>query len=332
MVPSDTRCTAPPRAGFRERGRSAYPDADVPQRVATLMLNVGLRCDSACPHCHHACTPLRTESMSRETMAAALELARLLRPDLVDVTGGEPELWPHLRELIERARTAEHPVRVRTNLVALSRPHARDLPAYFAENGVRLLASLPGTTAEAMDAQRGAATWDTALSVLRDLNARGYGAAEGGVAPDGLRLDLAYNPPIGELPRAQSELEGEFRDALAVLGVRFDSLIAIGNVPVGRFREHLERRGTYDDYAEQLEAAFNPAVVGQLACRHGVEVAWDGTLWDCDFNLGGGVRPSAGPRTLDDVLASADPVAALATRRIGFARHCFACTAGAGTG
>jgi hypothetical protein len=124
-------------------------------------------------------------------------------------------------------------------------------------------------------------------------------------------------------------VEREFRAALEPFGARFDTLLQLPNVPVGRYRQRLKAASDYVKYVALLSGAFNRAVVGELECRHGFEVAWDGTLWDCDFNLGAGVRPAAGPLTLTEALA--DP-ATLAERRIGFGPHCFACAAGVGSG
>ena len=165
--------------------------------------------------------------------------------------------------------------------------------------------------------------WERSVEVLRMLTELGYGTDER------LVLDLAYNPPLGELTSSQSEVAEEFRAALGPLGVRFDSLLSLPNMPLGRYRDRLAAREAYRDYVDELSAAFNPSVASSLECRHGLDIAWDGTLWDCDFNLAARVRPSAGPLTLAEALA--DP-AALLERRIGFGPHCFACTAGAGFG
>ena len=312
---------------FARTVAEVHSSAAAPERVETLMLNVGLRCDLACEHCHHACSPQRVEVMSRDILQAALRFAERLRPALIDVTGGEPALYPHLRELLERAHAARLSLRVRTNLVALARPGAEDLPALFAGTGARVLASLPiGAAAETTGARGHAGiTGDAALAALRMLSALGYGCTSEG---DALALDLACNPPCGELPRPQAELEAEFRDALEPLGVRFDHLLNITNVPVGRLGERLRATGRASAYEARLRDAFNPATVPALECRHGLEIAWDGTLWDCDFNLAAGVRPVAGPLTLATL---ADDPASLASRRIGFGPHCFACTAGAGS-
>jgi radical SAM/Cys-rich protein len=302
----------------------AQPLAARPEGIDWLMLNVGLRCDLACAHCHHGCSPARTEVMSREIMLDSLALAEKVRPALIDITGGEPELFGHLPELISRARGAGFAVRVRTNLVALASTDAVDLPGLFAEQRVSLLASLAGTSAAETADQRGSeAVWHTSLGVLRNLANLGYGTGEG------LVLDIAYNPPLGQLARPQRDVESEFRAVLEPLGVRFDSLLTLPNVPVGRYGRQLRADGSFDEYVSLLTDAFNPSTTPALECRHGLEIAWDGTLWDCDFNLGAGVPPAAGPLTLAAALA--DP-SALEDRRIGFGPHCFACTVGAGFG
>ena len=302
------------------------PDAARPERIDTLMLNVGLRCNSACPHCHHSCTPQRTEVMSRETMFQAIQFAQQVRPSLVDITGGEPELFEQLPELLTRLSEAGLTVRVRTNLFALGRTTNPDLVPLLARHRIQVLASIPDTVASNASGRDIANGWGATLPVLKILATLGYGEREGASSR---RLDLAYNPPLGQMPRPQKELETEFRTALAPHGVRFDSLLAIANMPIGRYRRQLESRGAYADHLAELAAAFNPKVLGALQCRHGLEIAWDGTFWDCDFNLAAGVRPAAGPFTVAEALKNPD---ALGVRRIGFGPHCYACTVGAGSG
>jgi hypothetical protein len=62
-------------------------------------------------------------------------------------------------------------------------------------------------------------------------------------------------------------------------------------------------------------------------CRDTISIGWDGRLYDCDFNqmLDLLVEPAA-PRHIRDFDA-----AALESRRIVTGRHCFGCTAGAGS-
>ena len=260
--------------------------------------------------------------MSRDTLQMALRFAEKVRPSLVDVTGGEPTLYPHLRELLESAHAAHLTVRVRTNLVAMARPEAADLPELFARTGTQVLGSLPCHTAAGINGPRADSAWATSIAVLRTLTSLGYGTG------DGLVLELAHNPALTELPREQAVLEAEFRLALDSCGVSFDRLLSIANVPVGRLRERLQSKGLLSAYQELLRDGFNPAVVPGLECRHGLEIGWDGTLWDCDFNLAAGLPPASGPLTLAEV---AEDPSALTARRIAFGPHCYACTAGAGS-
>ncbi len=326
----ESQSPAPADLRFAQRVGRADPAAASALSVETLMINVGLRCDMACAHCHQSSSPDRSESMSRETMLDSMRLADVLRPTLLDVTGGEPTLWEHLPEMVLLARAAGHPVRVRTNLVALSRPRSEGLPALLARNGVSLLASLPGVSAADVYEQRGN-VFAPSLEVLRRLATLGY--ADGDPA---LRLDLAYNPPLGDLSRPTLEIAREFRRALEPLGVRFNDLLVIANVPTGRFARRLKSRGEYDAHLRRLGDAFNPDILGELSCRHGIEIVWDGSFSDCDFNLGAGLRVIDGPRDLTDALelvdSGHDVRAVLATRRIAFGPHCFACTVGAGSG
>ena len=68
------------------------------RRPTTLQVNLGKVCNQACRHCHVDAGPTRTESMDGRTAARVLEL---LAGDphlaVLDVTGGAPELYPHLR-------------------------------------------------------------------------------------------------------------------------------------------------------------------------------------------------------------------------------------------
>ncbi len=314
---------------FSERVELTCPIAARATRIDSLMLNVGLRCDLSCAHCHQASSPHRAETMPRQTMLDSLSLAELLKPSLLDITGGEPTLWEHLPELIENASATGLRVRVRTNLVALAHPDRSRLMALFAKHHVEVLASLHDMTPHLI-AGEPSDRLKASLGVLRSLGELGYGSESGPT------LELAYNPPLGELPRPESELAEEFRDVLTPLGIRFNAIRVIANVPAGRYAEHLRKNGGYRTEIDRLAEAFNPAVLGDLGCRYGVELAWDGTFADCDFNLGAGLRVIDGPRTVAEALALAeagtDVRAATASRRIAFGPHCFACATGAGSG
>jgi radical SAM/Cys-rich protein len=274
-----------------------------------------------CAHCHQSCSPSRAEEMPETVFEDARAAAARLRPALVDLTGGAPELHPRIREMVDALASDGHAVQLRTNLTALLLPECADLPGFLSARCVRLIASLPSLDAHAFEDQRGAGSFEASIEAMRVLNALGYGAG------DGLVLDIAHNPPGVELPEDQETLEARFRTELALrFGVSFDRLVASTNVPVGRFRARLRAARAEAAYLDALRCAFNPDTVGLISCRDQAVVAWDGTLWDCDYNLGAGLPPRAGTsRTVSELDES------FATRRIAFGPHCFACTAAAGS-
>lgn len=290
--------------------------------MSSLVISVTLRCNQACAHCHVSSSPLRGEMMAFETMERIIELAARLRPRVVDITGGAPELNPLLPDLLQALRGDGHAVQLRTNLTVLADPAHSALPSVYASSGIELLASMPCYTERNVDLIRGPGARDTSVRMLLELNALGYGT------PNGPRLDLIYNPVGTTLPESQESLEELFRDELAQrFGIVFSHLLTMTNMPVGRFRDRLIADGSYDRYLRALREAFNPDVVPFLQCRHQIEVGWDGRLYDCDFNLGQETPVVDGvPATIWEF----DPDV-LKTRRIAQGSHCFGCTAGAGS-
>lgn len=303
---------------FERRVHAVDPSALYATRVELLQLNVGLRCNLACSHCHQSSSPDRTEEMSDAVIDASLEAADRQRPALVDITGGAPELHPRIRHIASALRGMGLEVQVRTNLTVLLDPACEDLVELWARHGVRLLASLPSWESEQAERQRGEGTFLAGIEVLRRLNAVGYGTT------DRLQLDLASNPDGASLPAPAEEFETRFRRELEQRhGIRFDHLRVLTNMPIGRFRADLgaERQA----YLDCLRAGFNGATLPHLACRTSLVVSWDGSIYDCDFNLGARLPVRDLPRTVLDYDGS------LATRRIAFGSHCFGCTAQAGS-
>jgi radical SAM/Cys-rich protein len=309
-------------SAFARAVHHSDPSALRAASIDTLMVNVGLRCDQACAHCHQSCSPQRTEIMSTGVMDLVVSVADDVRPRLVDITGGAPELNPDIRHLLARLRESGHSVRLRTNLTALLTPEAEGLIAMLADLEISVLASLPGITDDEFAAER-EHVFTQALAALQRLSDAGYGRDRG------LRLDLAVNRRADEPALSESAIEKRFRSELTGrLGIPFDDVVVITNVPVGRFRERLEREHSLDAYLVGLRDSFNPDTLPHLACRTCIDIAWDGTLWDCDFNLGRGIPLAEGvPRHVSQFDA-----AVLQSRPLRFAEHCFACTASAGSG
>ncbi len=292
--------------------------------VTTLQVNVGRRCDLACHHCHVEAGPKRREAIDARTAERVLEL---LADDpgvgTLDLTGGAPELNPHFRTLVRRARALGRTVIDRCNLTVLFEPGQEDTAEFLAEQGVKVVASLPCYTRQNVDAQRGKRVFERSIAGLRRLNALGY--AQPG---SGLELDLVYNPLGASLPPGQKELEDDYRRELDELfGISFDRLATITNMPVKRFAHALERDGRLAEYMGLLVNHFNPTTVPALMCRSLVSVSWDGALHDCDFNQMLELPIGAAPRTVWEVERLAD----LAGAPVATDAHCFGCTAGSGS-
>jgi radical SAM/Cys-rich protein len=293
-----------------------------------LQVNVGKRCNQACHHCHVEAGPKRTESMSERVADRVVELLGA-NPTVttVDLTGGAPELNPHFRRLVAEAHGLGRQVIDRCNLTILFEPGQDDLPEFLAAHGVAITASLPCYTADNVERQRGLGVFDKSIRALQRLNALGYGR------PDtALRLDLVYNPVGAFLPPAQPELEARYRDELLrAFGIGFDRLLTITNMPIKRFAEMLAREGAEEAYLSLLVNHFNPTTVDGLMCRSLLSVGWDGRLYDCDFNqmleLPFAAPRAGAPRTVWDV----DDLRTLDALPVATARHCFGCTAGAGS-
>jgi radical SAM/Cys-rich protein len=294
--------------------------------LTTIQVNIGLTCNLACRHCHVSSGPKRTEQMGWETGEAILRVARLAGARLIDITGGAPEMNPHFREFVAAARAQRHAVQVRTNLTILLEPGYEDLPEFFREHRVALVASLPCYTAENVDRQRGDGVHDGSVRALQRLNEIGYGIEAG------LPLYLVYNPLGRSLPPPQEKLEADYRRELRELfGIRFTALYTITNMPIGRFLGDLRTQGKAADYMALLQTSFNPETLAPLMCRHQINVDWNGTLFDCDFNLALKMPIGNGDaRNIHD-LEAPGAIESLRRRRIVTAAHCFGCTAGCGS-
>ncbi len=297
-------------------------------RTTTLQVNVGKRCNQACHHCHVEAGPARTEMMGEDVASRVLALVAA-SPDveLVDVTGGAPELNPHFRRLVSEARRLGRRVIDRCNLTILFEPGMEDLVHFLAANRVEVVASLPCYSAENVERQRGRGVFDKSIAALRLLNAVGYGQPQ-----SGLVLDLVYNPVGAFLPPPQAALEARYRDELRTrFGIEFRRLLTITNMPIRRFADALRRTGRLGAYLGLLVNHFNPATVPELMCRSLVSVGWDGRLSDCDFNQMLDIPLGAGDGARARTIWDLESLGELTGRPVATASHCFGCTAGAGS-
>jgi radical SAM/Cys-rich protein len=303
-----------------------------PLSIDTLQVNITKLCNQVCRHCHVDASPQRREMLSPAGVAKCLEiLARHPQITKLDITGGAPELHPGFDAFVESAAALGKHVMVRHNLTVqldgnpVTGESKEYLPQFFARHRLEVICSLPYYQEYFTDAQRGSGVFKKSVEAMRRLNAQGYG-----VEGSGLALNLVYNPVGPYLPAAQAGLEADYkRELKAKFGLVFNCLFTITNMPINRFKLHLDKSGQYEAYMEKLRAAFNPAAAAGVMCRSLISVDHEGRIYDCDFNqmLNMDATDAKGRR-----LGIFDFDFERAIRRpIRFGDHCLGCTAGAGS-
>lgn len=320
------RLTIDGRNPFDDAVRDATGDDLYAESVGTFQVNIGLTCNLACHHCHVESSPKRDEQMTRRTMEQVLGAIDRAGATTLDITGGAPEMNPCFRPLVEGARRLDRRVIDRCNLTILESPGFGALAEFLADQRVEVVASLPCYLEENVDRQRGQSVFRKSIAALRRLNALGYGRPG-----SGLPLDLVYNPLGPKLPPDQAELEAAYRQQLRQRhGIEFTRLYALTNMPISRFLEDLRQAGEDERYMKLLVESFSPTTIDGLMCRSMLSVDWRGYLYDCDFDQMLDLGVAAGmPRHVAEVTPANWP--ALTRRRVVTGRHCYGCTAGAGS-
>ncbi|EIE21430.1 Fe-S oxidoreductase [Coccomyxa subellipsoidea C-169] len=298
--------------------------------ATTLQLNIGLYCNQACSHCHVESSPLRKETMDRETAQACMRLLAASSGSVrtLDLTGGAPELNPQFRFLVTEARALGVEIIDRCNLTVLQEPGQEDLVEFLAANQVRVVASMPCYSEGNVDEQRGRGVFERSIAGLRALNAAGYG-----IPGSSLTLDLVYNPNGAFLAPPQQQLQEAYKAELAeAYGISFNGLLCLNNMPIKRYVDYLQRKGQLADYMQLLLGSFNAAAAEAVMCRGTVSVGWDGRVYDCDFNqqLELGLRLPGRKQDFVTVfdIQSLDELTGVP---IACDNHCFGCTAGSGS-
>ena len=295
------------------------------QGLQTLQVNLGYLCNQSCQHCHVNAGPNRTELMDKEAIDLVLKVLDKHQIELLDLTGGAPEMNPLFKYLVKGARERGVTVMDRCNLTILSEPGYEDLAEFLAEHQVQVTASMPCYSPANVDKQRGQGVFDRSISGLQVLNQLGYG-----IEGSGLELNLVYNPLGPNLPPPQAALEADYkRELKSHFGVEFTQLFTITNMPIQRFGAVLLSNGQFEDYMQLLKDAYRADNLSTVMCRTLVSVDYQGYLYDCDFNqmlqLAAMGDSDARPH-LRDLLEREDfntPI------RVG--EHCYGCTAGQGS-
>ncbi|OGW25003.1 MAG: hypothetical protein A2X59_02430 [Nitrospirae bacterium GWC2_42_7] len=291
--------------------------------IERLQDNVGYRCNMACKHCHVSAGPGRTEMMEKDIVDQVLDVLKKHEIRTLDITGGAPEMNPHFTYLVTAAKKEGCHVIVRSNLTIFFEKGFEHLPEFYQEHDVEITASLPYYMNSSVDRVRGDGTFRKSIEVIKRLNSLGY---ENGNSEK--KLNLVYNPSGTFLAPEQKSLEEDYRRELAAQHeITFNHLFTFSNMPIGRFKDHLDKTGSLGKYLKTLEDSFNPCTLDALMCRHLISVGWDGYLYDCDFNqvLGLHINDSCPQhiRVFDHEFLKA--------REISVGNHCYGCTAGQGS-
>ncbi len=290
-------------------------------KTHTLQVNVGFLCNQTCRHCHLDAGPGRKENMEAGIVSEVISYAQRSQFETIDITGGAPELNPNIGKLIEEMTSLAPRIMLRSNLSALNDGKRDHLMELLKSLRVVIVASFPSLNELQTDSQRGDKSFQISIDALKKLNALGYGHNG-----SGLELNLVSNPTGAFLPPLQVGMEKRFRQVLKKKwGIVFNNLFNFANVPLGRFRQWLEKSGNFHKYLEKLYSSFNPCAVDGVMCRTLLSVSWDGYLYDCDFNLARGLFMGGRKIHVSEMPGPPEPGMHIAT-----SDHCYTCTAGAG--
>ena len=293
------------------------------EHIETLQINIGLKCNQACKHCHVNSSPLRTEKMSNEIISLIPKVIEKYKIKTLDITGGAPEMHPEFRNLITTLSDKNIDIIDRCNLTIFFEDGFEDLPQFLAKNNVIVTASLPCYEKDNVELQRGYGVFDKSINALKILNDLGYGKQK-----DGLQLNLVYNPVNPILPPSQEILEEDYKRILfEKYNISFNNLYTITNMPINRYADSLNRENKLDSYYKLLKENFNKNNLENLMCKKTISVNWQGQIYDCDFNQQINLKGNKGPKTLSDLMNKSFKF----DYGVAVKEHCFACTAGAGS-
>tara|TARA_Y100001968_G_scaffold217938_1_gene200579 strand:+ start:59438 stop:60382 length:945 start_codon:yes stop_codon:yes gene_type:complete len=289
-----------------------------------LQVNIGYKCNQACSHCHVNAGPNRIEMMEDSIISLIPKVIELYNIEVLDITGGAPELHPKFKELIIKASNLNVDIIDRCNLTILNEPGYEYLSSFLAKNKVQITASLPCYLEENVDRQRGNGVFARSIKGLKTLNSFGYG-----IPNSNLLLNLVYNPTGAKLPPDQKVLEDLYKKELSEkYGIYFNNLHALANMPINRFATYLESTGELKPYKDLLKKNHNSNNLNSVMCRNTISVDWTGDLFECDFNQQLGLAQIEGPKNIKELLPSK---LSFYGNEISIGEHCFGCTAGSGS-
>ena len=157
-------------------------------KLSTLQINLGYKCNQSCLHCHVNAGPKRKEMMDSNTIDEVVKFIKRSDIKIIDLTGGAPELNDNFEYLVTEAKKLGCHVIDRCNLTVLLENNKKHLLDFFRINNIEVVASLPCYLEENVNNQRGKGVFKKSIKIIQRLNSIGYGANKK------LVLNLVYNP------------------------------------------------------------------------------------------------------------------------------------------
>ena len=133
------------------------------QAPRVLQVSIGKLCNLTCVHCHVNAGPRRKEIMTRATVDQILDWLQCTDIEVVDLTGGTPEMIPDFRYMVEQIRAMGKRVMDRCNLTILNEPGYEWVADFHAEHGVEIVASMPCYCPKNVNEQRGDGVFDSSI-------------------------------------------------------------------------------------------------------------------------------------------------------------------------
>ncbi|NPV92772.1 MAG: radical SAM protein [Firmicutes bacterium] len=254
------------------------------RRLDELWLHALYQCNLECRHCLFSCSPRRDDDQMSLLEAQEYVTDAVSRGvKAVYLTGGEPLLWPPLRDFLRwyYEQPQVLPLTILTNGTLITPEHA-GLFSGFLPGGLSLRVSLECYTRENHEDYRGSGSFAKALNGIRNLN---------GV---GINPTIAYvNKSGGSLDEYSARLlERDFRVRLwEDYGLEIESLKIIGAYSKGRFSGQVEMAASTEQINERIET---------VQCNYGVAASRDG-VYPCPILVD--VPPARLASSLDDALA-----------------------------
>ena len=158
--------------------------------VETIQVNIGLKCNLECVHCHVVSSPRRKEMMDWETMEHVIAAAGKDRCQASRYYRRCPSRnAPRVSSICKNVEGKRVPGSGENQPHDFASTGIRILPGFlYGTIGPTLCILCPATSKENVDAQRGTGVFEDSIAALRRLNSYGYG-----ILPH-LPLNLVYNP------------------------------------------------------------------------------------------------------------------------------------------